>query len=184
MHKITLKVPSTVDLKYRKLWLSNSLTMAYNAGYEIEVKGYDKKTGTINLTDEELLAWYHKWVGHEPDRYYAYIYVSDIPEPIGEVYYYPEDNTHAMGILIHDKYRHQGYAYPSLLALMKVAFEDSNLDELIDMIPQSRVNAIKLFKKAGFKETNIIQNELIFGKPCPVNKLMMNKAMYQERNKE
>ncbi len=45
--KVFLKIPSISDLHYRQEWMKDPVTMAYNAGYELNVSGYDKQTGTI-----------------------------------------------------------------------------------------------------------------------------------------
>lgn len=52
MKKIFLVVPSIEDLKYRQKWMNNPKTMSYNAGFDLELKGYDKETGTISKTDD------------------------------------------------------------------------------------------------------------------------------------
>ena len=153
MSKLYFEIPSKEDLKYRKKWMMDSDTMSYNAGYDVDIKGYDKETGIISKSDEEMLEWYDKWINKEPDRYFRYIYAEGIEEPIGEIYYYPNDNTHHMGILIQSKYRGNGYSYEALMQLEKVAFEENGIDELHDEIPFDRVNAINLFKKAGFIQT-------------------------------
>ena len=57
MKKVYLQVPSIDDLKYRKKWISDTKTMAYNAGLDLDIKGYDKNTGTINLSDDELVSF-------------------------------------------------------------------------------------------------------------------------------
>ena len=112
--KIFLNVPEANELKYRKKWLRDKETMAYNKGLDLDIPGYDKETGTITMTDEELSIWYDKWIGHEPDRYYAYIYVFGVKDPVGEIYYYPENNTHMVGMLISNEYRGNKYADKAL----------------------------------------------------------------------
>jgi diamine N-acetyltransferase len=154
MSKIYFENPSKDDLKYRQKWMMDPDTMSYNAGYDLDIKGYDRETGILSKTDEEMLEWYGKWINKEPDRYFRYIYAEGIEEPIGEIYYYPNDNTHHMGILIQSKYRGNGYSYEALMQLEKVAFEENDIDELHDEIPFDRVNAINLFKKAGFIQTD------------------------------
>ena len=99
MINIYLKVPSIDELRYRQEWMKDPKTMSYNADYDMDLKGYDKETGTITKTDEEMITWYNNWVNKEPDKYFAYIYDSEIVEPIGEVYYYPDGDIHSMGIL-------------------------------------------------------------------------------------
>ena len=85
--------------------MNDSDTMEYNAGYDMKVKGYNKQTGTISKTKEEMLEWYDKWTNQEPDRFFAYIYDFNFDEPVGEVYYYLDGEVHSMGILISSKYR-------------------------------------------------------------------------------
>ena len=167
MSEIFFKIPNKEDLKYRQEWMMDPNTMAYNAGCDMDLKGYDKSNGTINLSDKYMLKWYDKWINKEPLRYYRYIYAEGIEEPIGEIYYYPDNDTYYMGILIISKYRGNGYAYDALLKLEKVAFEDNDIAELHDDIPFERVNAINLFKKAGFIQTDkdvMITKEMYFNK--------------------
>ena len=178
MVKIYLEVPSKNDLYYRQKWMNDPITMSYNAGFDMDLKGYDKKTGTISKTDEEMLEWYNKWIDKEPDRYFAYIYVDGIDEPIGEVYYYPEDDIHSMGILISNEYRGKGYSYFALLELEKIAFEKNNISELSDMVPLDRVGAIKTFKKAGFIHTDREVIEKVFDIDTIVKQLLITKEMY------
>lgn len=121
MKKVYLNVPSKNNLHYRQEWMNDPKTMNYNAGFDINLKGYNKLTGTISKTDEEMIEWYRKWINKEPDRYFAYIYVDGIEEPIGEVYYYPDGDIHSMGILISNKYRGNGYSYSALIELEKIA---------------------------------------------------------------
>ena len=154
MNKVYFKVPSKADLKYCQKWMMDPDTMSYNAGYDIDLGGYSKSTGTIKKTDEDMIRWYDTWFNKEPDRYYRYIYVNGIDEPIGEIYYYLNNNTYYTGILIQNKYRGKGYAYDALIKLEKIVFEEKGINELHDEIPFDRVAAINLFKKAGFIQTD------------------------------
>ena len=122
MKKVYLNVPSKDDLHYRQEWMNDPKIMNYNAVFDMDLKGYDKATGTISKTDEEMIEWYNKWDNKEPDRYFAYIYVDGIEEPIGEVYYYPDGDIHLMGILISDKYRGKGYSYSALIELERIKY--------------------------------------------------------------
>ena len=183
MKRVFLVVPSIEDLKYRKMWMNDPETMSYNAGFDLDLKGYNKETGTILKTNDEMLDWYNKWVNKEPDRFFAYIHSVDESEPIGEVYYYPDGDIHSMGILISDKYRGKGYSYLALLALEEVAFERNDINELYDMIPLDRIGAIKSFKKAGFIHTDKEEKGLKFGNEVISKQLLITKEMYF-KNKE
>lgn len=183
MSNIYLKVPSIDELYYRQEWMRDSKTMSYNAGFDIDLKGYDKETGTITKTDKEMVSWYNNWINKEPDKYFAYIFDKEIDEPIGEVYYYLDNGIHSMGIVIQDRYRGKGYSYNALLELEKVAFEKNNISELSDLIPLDRTGAIKTFKKAGFIHTELENKELVFGKESISRQLLITKEMYKKSEK-
>ena len=55
MEKVYLIVPPKEDLHYRQEWMNDPKTMNYNAGFDMNLKGYDKTTGTISKTDEEMI---------------------------------------------------------------------------------------------------------------------------------
>ena len=86
-----------------------------------------------------------------------------------------------MGILIQDKYRGKGYSYDALIELEKIAFEKNNINELSDMIPLDRTQAIKVFKKAGFVITNKEFIEKRFGKDIVIKQLLITKDMYYNK---
>ncbi len=178
MKRVFLVVPTINDLKYRQKWINDPKTMSYNVGFDLDLKGYDKETGTITKTDKEMLEWYYKWVNKEPDRYYAYIYSIDEEEPIGEAYYYPDGDIHSMGILISDKFRGKGYSCLALMELEQVAFEKNGISELSDMVPLDRIYAIKSFKTAGFVHTDKEHIEKVFDKDTIVKELLITKEMY------
>ena len=178
MKRVFLVVPNKEDLRYRQMWMNDPKTMSYNAGFDLNLKGYNKEDGTISKTDKEMIKWYNKWINKEPDRYYAYIHSIDESEPIGEIYYYLDGDIHSMGILISDNYRGKGYSYLALLELEEVAFEKNDINELSDMIPLDRVGAIKSFKKAGFIHTDKEETEKVFGKESISKQLLITKNMY------
>ena len=60
MVNVFLKVPRKNQLFYRQDWMNDPETMEYNADYDMELKGYERQSGTISKTDEEMLEWYDK----------------------------------------------------------------------------------------------------------------------------
>lgn len=62
--------------------MKDSKTVSYNAGFDMELNGYDKNTGTIAKTNKEMINWYDNWSNKEPDKYFAYIYDEVVEEPI------------------------------------------------------------------------------------------------------
>ena len=180
MEKVYLKVSNIEELHYRQEWMKDLKTMVYNAGYDMELKGYDKESGTITKSDEEMLNWFNNWINKEPDKYFTYIYDNNIDEPIGEVYYYLDNDIHSMGIVIQDKYRGKGYSYKALLELEKITFEKNKISELSDIVPLDRIVAINVFKKAGFIHTDLEKKENVFGKEIIAKQLLITKKMYEE----
>lgn len=168
---IKLLEPSINNLYYRIKWLNDKETMAYNKGLDLNIKGYSKEEGTILMTEEESILWYHKWI-NRTDRYYAYIYALD--KIVGEAYYYLEDQKYVVGILIQNKYRGMGYGYLALKELISVA-HDNGINCLYDYIPEDRVDVIKLFKRVGFTETNEVIKEKYFDKERIVKELIYKK---------
>ncbi len=181
MANIYLKTPAIDELHYRQEWMLDPKTMNYNAGYDINLKGYNKENGTISKNNDEMIEWYNKWINNEPDRYFAYIYDYEIDEPVGEIYYYPDGDIHSMGIIIQDKYRGKGYSYKALLQLERIAFKKNKISELSDIVPLDRISAIKSFKKAGFIHTNLEQEEIVFGNKKIAKQLLITKEMYDNR---
>lgn len=184
MVKVYLKTPSLEELSYRKKWMRDPKTMEYNAGANVNIKGYDYETGTITWDDETYKEWYYRWIGNEPNKYFAYIFDESKKDPVGEIYFYynSELNLYNVGIVISADNRGNGYSYLALKELEKVAFEKYNLNALSDIIPESRIGAIKSFKKAGFIQTDLTQEGLNFGKKQIARQLLITNSMYKKIN--
>lgn len=148
--EIYLKQPNINELHYRQEWMQDYNTMKYNAGYDLDLSGYDKATGIIVKTNEEMLTWYNNWINKEPNKYFAYIYDNKINEPIGEVYYYLDNDKYNIGILIQDKYRGRGLSKFGIELLCEIA-KQNGISELYDTFESNRINVIKIFKNTGFK---------------------------------
>ena len=56
---------------------SDPETMSYNAGWDVDYAGYHRDTGCIDCPDEALADWYDRWIGNEPDCFYAYIKIKE-----------------------------------------------------------------------------------------------------------
>ncbi len=180
---VYLKVPLRDELFYRKIWLDDCLTMEYNSGYDLDISGYNYDDGTIVKSIDELNEWYDGWIDKEPDRYFAYIYDTEINEPVGEIYYYKCNDTYDMGVVISDKYRGRGYSTKALVELEKIAFLINGISELTDYIPEARTGAIKSFTKASFVVTDVdrvVKKFLIDERSV---QLKITKEMFLESNK-
>lgn len=182
--EVYLKTPTIEQLHYRQEWLNDIDTMRYNAGYDLEVNGYDYNTGTIKKSGKEMIMWYNNWINKEPKKYFAYIYDKQLDVPVGEVYfYYQEDlKKYCVGILISNDYRGKGYGYKGLLEIEKIAFEKYKIPELIDVVPYDRISAIKTLKRAGFIELKSEKYEEKFKEKVKLKELLITREMYQNKS--
>ena len=151
--RIYLHVPELGELWYRKQIMSDPDTMSYNKGYE-EFEGYDKSTGCIEFPEENWDGWYAYFIGHEPQRFYAYVVRKEDHAFIGEVNLHKssENDWHEMGIVIEAKYRGMGYSTEALKQLVKYGFENMNVKAIHNMFELEREAAIHTHLGAGFKQ--------------------------------
>lgn len=148
---VYLHVPSYDELDYYEYLLKDPNTMSYNAGYDLNLEGYDRITGCINTFDKDR--WYNKQI-NDRNRYFAYIISKQDNNPVGYVNFNFDNDSlkHCCGIVIEHKYRKLGYAKDALKQLIDVAFNEYKINTLIDNIPYNRTDALKLFTKLGFKD--------------------------------
>ena len=181
MSKVYLKIPTLEELKFRQEWMKNPKTMEYNAGLNVNIKGYNYNDGTISWSDADFTDWYNRWIGKEPNKYFAYIYeIENDNIPVGEIYFYYDDESklYNMGIVISYQNRGKGYSEETLLELEKIAFETYKITDLSDMIAENRIGAIKSFKKAGFVETDLVKEEFVFDEKIKVKHLLLTRELY------
>ena len=162
---VELYVPKLEDLWFYQKMMSDPETMSYN----------DPWGGCIDYPDEVLPGWYAKWVGKEPERFYAYIKRSSDGVWIGDVnfHYTPEKDWWDMGIVIYAPYRGKGYAVPALKLLLDHAFRDCGISRLHNDFETTRDAAWSIHRKVGFKEMGVEDGIL---------QLMLTKEDYLNNN--
>lgn len=154
MEKLELYIPKLEDLWFYQQMTSDPDTMSYNAGWDVDYDGYHKDTGCVDYPDEVLPDWYGRWVGQEPERFYAYIRRCSDGVWIGDVNFHhtPEKDWWDMGIVIHARYRGMGYAVPALRLLLEHAFRVCEINRLHNDFETTRDAAWAIHRKAGFRE--------------------------------
>lgn len=162
---LKLYVPKIADLWFKKILKEDSATMDYNAGYDVNYKGYDYFKGTIQTDIKELEnVWYKKWINNWPETYYAYIKLKQ--EYIGEIYakYDKNNNAYEIGIVIKGSYRGRGYATEAVKLLCN-KLKGMSASVVFHKIPKSRIAAIRADINNGFvlKYDNIVGQKK-FGK--------------------
>jgi len=150
-NKIYFHIPEIDEFDYYENLLKDPKTMSYNSGYDLNIEGYDKQTGCINIFNRER--WYTKLI-NDKNRYFAYVMDKKNNIPVGYVNFHFDEQylKHSCGVVIQDKYRNLGYGEYALKELLNIAFNEYNLNSLIDTIPYNRSCSLKLFTKAGFKD--------------------------------
>ena len=162
---VELYIPKLEDLWFYQKMMSDPETMSYN----------DPWGGCIDYPDEVLPDWYARWVGQEPERFYAYIKRSSDGAWIGDVnfHYTPEKDWWDMGIVIFAPYRGKGYAVPALKLLLDHAFRVCGISRLHNDFETTRDAAWAIHRKVGFKEMGV-ENGIL--------QLMLTKEDYLRNN--
>lgn len=55
---------------------------------------------------------------------------------------------------------------------------------MVDWFPEERIDAVRLFRKAGFLPTEIRRKELVFGQEKEAVKYLLTKEQYEQRKLE
>lgn len=152
MSRLCLHVPELNEFWYRKKLMEDPETMSYNRGYDLDFAGYDKETGCIAFPKEEWESCYNYFVGHEPERFYAYLVNTENGEFVGEVNAHKSvgHDWYDMGIVIEAKHRGKGYANEGLHLLLHHAFIDMGAIAVHNSFEKSRNAALKAHEHAGF----------------------------------
>ena len=155
-HIIELHVPTIEELYFRQECMSDSETMSYNAGYDVNFTGYHRDTGCIDFPKESWENW-HKNKLTNPNFFYAYIYDKTKRKFVGYVNFNknPETEKATMGIVIKSEFHGQGYMRPAMKLLIEKA-RLMGVKYLTDTVPETRVRALKVFYDLGFEKCGTI----------------------------
>lgn len=151
--RLELHTPSFDELWYRRRMMSDPSTMSYNAGYTLGFDGYHPDTGCIDFPEDKWQGWYDRFVGREPERFYAYLVRKEDGTFIGEVVLRQEGapGRYEMGVVIEASHRGKGYSAEALKLLMDAAFHRLSAKVVCNDFERSRSAALKLHLNAGFE---------------------------------
>ena len=151
---LTLYEPKLADLWFRQLLLADEETMSYNHAWG----------GTIPWPEELWNDWYDHWIlNHEGKRFYRYLR-NDDGLYVGEIAYHFDGELQQMiaDVIIHSKYRRQGYGSEALDLLCSIA-KCNGIRALYDDIAIDNP-AISLFLNHGFSEEYRTEEKIILKK--------------------
>lgn len=138
-----LYTPKKEDLWFRKMFMADEETMSYNHNWG----------GTIPFPEEDWPTWYDYWiVNPEGKRFYRYLQDEISGEFVGEIAYHydVDEQKYIADVIVHAKYRGEGFGKQGLLLLCEAA-KEHGIEVLYDNIAVDNP-AIKLFLKVGFNE--------------------------------
>ena len=140
---LTVYKPKLEDLWFRKSFLSDPKTMAYNERYG----------GIIAFPEEVWEQWYERWVSHTGnDRYYRYLYDTERGSFAGEISYHldSDENRWMADVIIPWELRGKGYGREGLRKLCSEAAKNG-ISVLYDSIAADNRAAVFLFTSEGFE---------------------------------
>ena len=175
--RLELYQPKLEDLWFYQKMLSDPVTMAYNANWDVDYPGYHRDTGCIDFPETEWADWYAHWHNQEPSRFYAYIQRCSDGKWIGDVnfHYNPDKDWYDMGIVIYAPYRGKGYAVPAMKLMLDQAFRVCGISRLHNefQISRNEVSAWKTHLSVGFRDVEI-QND--------IRHMMLTKEEYLKKH--
>ena len=182
---LELYIPNVEDMWFVRQMQEDPETMAYNAGWDVSFEGYHPHTGCIDLPESKW-AEKHRWlVGHEPERFYAFVRRKTDGAFVGEVnfHYDPDEKWWDMGILLYAPFRGMGYGRPAMEFLLERAFLNCGVTRLHNNFEKSRGAATALHLAAGFELVGT-GNANRFGKPIELQELLLTRERYLEMRTE
>ena len=148
--RLELYVPRLKDLWFYQKMLSDPATMAYNAPWF-------PPDGCIPFPESEWPAWHEKWIGREPERFYAYLRRKADGAFVGGVDFHhtPARGWWDMGVVIYAPERGRGYGKQGLELLLDRAFRVDGIARLHNEFETARDAAYRIHRAVGFREVGI-----------------------------
>lgn len=133
--------PRLEELSFKQEMLADEATMSFNA-----VNG-----GTLDFPKERWKGWYNRWIASDdPHYFYRYLFSEKLKAYVGEIAYHYEKETDRFicDVIIHAKYRGQGFGKAGLTLLCEAA-KQHGIRTLYDDILEDNPS-VSMFLKQGF----------------------------------
>ena len=143
-----LYIPRPEDGWFYVKMMSDPATMSYNAPWF-------PPDGCIPGPEKEWLSLQERWIGKEPERFYAFLRREGDAAFVGDVNYHRNADCDRwdMGIVIFAPERGKGYGKKGLALLTEKAFAQDGISRLHNEFESSRGAAYRIHRAAGFRET-------------------------------
>lgn len=145
---VTLRRPTIEELAFRRDLLADPESMSYNAGWELDFPGYDNENGCLPFPEKSWSGFLDAW-SKPGSREYFLAFVDD--HPAGHAHYRVIDDAAHVGVNILGRLRGRGYGTSVLAALVDVVWANTEVDEIVNDFPPSRVSADRCHARLGFQ---------------------------------
>ena len=144
---LRLYIPRKKDGWFYVRMLTDPATMAYNAPWF-------PPDGCIPDAAEEWDDLCAGWIGHEPERFYAYLQRVSDGAFVGDVNYHlnRDGNQYDMGVVIYAPERGKGYGKAGLRLLVDKALRIDGVPALHNDFEPTRDAAYSIHRAVGFRE--------------------------------
>ena len=143
---LRLYIPRPEDGWFYVKMMTDPATMAYNAPWF-------PPDGCIPDPESEWEDLLSDWIGHEPERFYAFLQRVSDGEFVGDVnYHVSADGGYDMGIVIYAPERGKGYGKEGLRLLADRALRIDGVPALRNDFETTRDAAYHVHKAVGFRE--------------------------------
>lgn len=137
---LTVVTPSRENLAFRRAYLADPATMAYNAPWA-------PPDGCLPFPESAWDGWLARWTGREPERFCGFLR-NAAGEFVGEISWHGFGA--GMSVVICAACRGRGYGAEGLQLLIARAFSHSEIDSLTNVFEPSRTAALAMHRRAGF----------------------------------
>lgn len=147
---VRLRRPAPTDLPHRARWMSDPVTMAYNAGFDVTHPGYHRDTGCIDFPTAVWAAWLRQADDDDATgrRFHAMVEADGVV--VGEAGFGVEHGAAHLHLVIEASCAGRGFGSAALALLVAEAFSRPEVELLVDDFPASRAAAERLFAAHGF----------------------------------
>lgn len=146
MKNIRLRFAEENDCKDLFKWRNDPISIKFS------------RAGKINYVEHKK--WFHKKIRDPKTQ--IFIITNQESKKIGVVRFDTKKETTIVNININPKFRGKGLSHPSLIKAIKQYFNDPNAKYLLATIKEDNIPSLKIFKKAGFKQTTKKKDILTF----------------------
>ncbi len=176
---LCLHLPTVDEMWFRQVMEADPVTMAYNAGWDVSYFGYHPDTGCIDFPENQWAEEQARLVGHEPERFYAYVREKGAGAFVGEVNFHriQGHGWYDMGVLLYAPFRGRGYGRAALELLLERAFVTCGADRMRNEFEASRDAGLAVHVAAGFRRVGIGE-AVRFGRPIRLLELELTRERY------